>query len=112
MERSFAIRRSVDADQNDVADLEFPDKNDRKTYFGRVLLGAVIETSLLALTATDPERPERILGFAAFDSRPPGDVGDHAVLHAYLLAKYDLPRVRCEREASGVGCRLLHTSAD
>ncbi|TYZ65955.1 hypothetical protein PybrP1_007064 [[Pythium] brassicae (nom. inval.)] len=92
MDRSYAIRRSVDADQNDVVDLEFPDKTDRKTYFGRVLLSSVIETSLLALTATDPERPERILGFAAFDSRPPGEVGEHAALNDYLLSKYDLPR--------------------
>uniref|UniRef100_K3WJG2 Cilia- and flagella-associated protein 61 N-terminal domain-containing protein n=1 Tax=Globisporangium ultimum (strain ATCC 200006 / CBS 805.95 / DAOM BR144) TaxID=431595 RepID=K3WJG2_GLOUD len=92
MERSYVIRRSVDSDHNDVMDVEFPDKNDRKTYFGRVLVSSVIETSFLSLTATDPNRPDRILGFAAFDSKPPGEIGDQAMYHAYLQSKYDLPQ--------------------
>lgn len=100
MDRSYIVRRSVDADQNDVMDLEFPDKNDRKTYFGRVLLSSVIETSLLSLTATDPERPERILGFVAFDNKPPGEIGDRATYNDYLLYKYDLPRVRRQHTIS------------
>lgn len=103
MDRAYAIRRSVDADQNDVMDLEFPDKNDRKTYFGRVLVNALIETSFMTLTATDPERPDRILGFAAFDNRPPGEVGDRASFNDYLFAKYDLSRVRT-RHCVPFGC--------
>lgn len=94
MERAYAIRRSMDADQGELMDLELPEKADRKTYFGRVLMSSVIETSLLSLTATDPDRAERILGFAAFDCRPPGELGEHEGFNAYVDYKYDLPPVR------------------
>lgn len=94
MERAYAIRRSMDADQGDLMDLELPEKADRKMYFGCVLMSSVIETSLLSLTATDPDRAERILGFAAFDCRPPGELGEHEGFNAYVDYKYDLPPVR------------------
>ncbi|RLN88671.1 hypothetical protein BBJ28_00009095 [Nothophytophthora sp. Chile5] len=87
----YAIRRSEDRDQGGVLELDVPNKEARKTYFGRVLLGAVIETSFLALTASDPERPERSLGFAAFDSSPPGELAELPCYPAFLEHKYDLP---------------------
>ncbi|KAG7378070.1 hypothetical protein PHYPSEUDO_010587 [Phytophthora pseudosyringae] len=87
----YAIRRSEDRDQNAVLELDSPSKDARRAYFGRALLGAVIETSFLALTATDPTRPERVLGFAAFDSSPPGELAEAACYPAFLEHKFDLP---------------------
>ncbi|RLN59957.1 hypothetical protein BBJ28_00003590 [Nothophytophthora sp. Chile5] len=108
----YAIRRSEDRDQGGVLELDVPSKEARKTYFGRVLLGAVIETSFLALTASDPERPERSLGFAAFDSSPPGELAELPCYPAFLEHKYDLPP---RQPTAGAASRppvlrhLLHT---
>jgi adenylate kinase len=90
----YAIRRSEDHDQNGVLELDSPSKDARRAYFGRALLGAVIETSFLALTATDPTRPERVLGFAAFDSAPSGELADLTCYPAFLEHKLELPPVR------------------
>ncbi|KAG3162100.1 hypothetical protein PC128_g20671 [Phytophthora cactorum] len=87
----YAIRRSEHGDQNGVLELDSPSKDARRSYFGRALLGAVIETSFLALTATDPTRPERVLGFAAFDSSPSGELAEAACYPAFLEHKFDLP---------------------
>ncbi|KAG2522644.1 hypothetical protein JM18_005971 [Phytophthora kernoviae] len=87
----YFIRRSEDSDQNGVLELDAPSKDARRVYFGRALLGAVIETSFLSLTATDPTRPDRMLGFAAFDSSPPGELADAACYPAFLEHKFDLP---------------------
>ncbi|KUF90701.1 hypothetical protein AM587_10016303 [Phytophthora nicotianae] len=87
----YAIRRSEHGDQNGVLELDSPSKDARRSYFGRALVGAAIETSFLALTATDPTRPERVLGFAAFDSSPPGELADAACYPAFLEHKFDLP---------------------
>ncbi|DAZ99118.1 TPA: hypothetical protein N0F65_008423 [Lagenidium giganteum] len=87
----YAVRRSVEADQNDVVDFEVPTKDDRKVYFGRVLLGNVIETSLLALTVTDAERSDRHVGFATFNDIPPGELAECTPYSAYLEDKYELP---------------------
>ncbi|TMW55487.1 hypothetical protein Poli38472_010369 [Pythium oligandrum] len=91
---AYAIRRAVDADQADVTDLDVPDAATRKRYFGRGLLGAVIETSVLALTATDSERPERVLGFAAFDDKPPTqELSErNEAFRTYLFNRFELPR--------------------
>ncbi|KAF4044691.1 Adenylate kinase domain-containing protein [Phytophthora infestans] len=88
----YAIRRSEHGDQNGVLELDSPTKEARRSYFGRALLGAVIETSFLALTATDPTRPERVLGFAAFDSSPPGELNAAACYSAFLEHKFELPQ--------------------
>ncbi|OWZ21862.1 Adenylate kinase [Phytophthora megakarya] len=87
----YTIRRSEDIDQNGVLELDSPNKDARRSYFGRALLGAVIETSFLALTATDPTRPERVLGFAAFESFPPGELAEATCYPAFLEYKFDLP---------------------
>ncbi|KAL4101477.1 hypothetical protein PRIC1_005229 [Phytophthora ramorum] len=120
----YAIRRSEDRDQNGVLELDSPSKEARRTYFGRALLGAVIETSFLALTATDPARPDRVLGFAAFDNSPSGELADAACYPAFLEHKFDLPPPSAflfltyfahRQTASGVASRppvirhLLHT---
>ncbi|POM71218.1 Adenylate kinase [Phytophthora palmivora] len=87
----YTIRRSEDGDQNGVLELDSPNKDARRSYFGRTLLGAVIETSFLALTALDPTRPERVLGFAAFDSSPPGELAEATCYPTFLEHKFDLP---------------------
>ncbi|KAL3662334.1 hypothetical protein V7S43_012661 [Phytophthora oleae] len=87
----YAIRRSEDRDQNGVLELDSPSKDARRSYFGRALLGAVIETSFLALTATDPTRPDRVLGFAAFDSSPSGELAEFTCYPAFLEHKFELP---------------------
>lgn len=95
MEATYAVRRSQDSDQQEVADLDYPSADDRKSFFGRVLVGDVVETAFLSLTATDPDRPDRVLGLAAFDSTPPGELADAGAsnVHDYLQYKYDLPDV-------------------
>ncbi|KAG1701896.1 hypothetical protein DVH05_010387 [Phytophthora capsici] len=90
----YTIRRSEDRDQNGVLELDSPNKDARRSYFGRALIGAVIETSFLALTATDPTRPDRVLGFAAFDSSPPGELADFTCYPTFLEHKFELPTVR------------------
>ncbi|KAE9098018.1 hypothetical protein PF010_g15732 [Phytophthora fragariae] len=87
----YSIRRSEDRDQNGVLELDSPSKDARRSYFGRALLGAVIETSFLALTASDPTRPERVLGFAAFDTCPSGELNDVSCYPAFLEHKFELP---------------------
>lgn len=87
----YSIRRSEDRDQSGVLELDSPSKDARRSYFGRALLGAVIETSFLALTATDPTRPERVLGFAAFDNSPSGELNDVSCYPAFLENKFELP---------------------
>ncbi|KAL7690721.1 putative cilia-and flagella-associated protein [Plasmopara halstedii] len=87
----YTIRRSEERDQIQVLELDSPSKDARRAYFGRTQVGVVIETSLLALTATDPARPERVLGFAAFDSSPLGEVATEACFPAFLEHKFDLP---------------------
>ncbi|KAG6584602.1 adenylate kinase [Phytophthora cinnamomi] len=87
----YSIRRSEDGDQNGALELDSPSKDARRSYFGRALLGAVIETSFLALTATDPTRPDRVLGFAAFDSAPSGELNDTSCYPAFLEHKFELP---------------------
>lgn len=96
MEASYVVRRSLETDQQEVSDLDYPSADDRKQFFGRVLVGAVVETAFISLTATDPERPDRALGFAAFDSIPPGELAEAGAseVHEYLQYKYDLPHVR------------------
>jgi hypothetical protein len=96
MEASYVVRRSQDSDQQEVTELDYPSVDARKSFFGRVLVGAVVETSFLSLTATEPDRPDRVLGFAAFDSSPPGELADAgaADVHEYLQYKYNLSDVR------------------
>ncbi|GLE09208.1 hypothetical protein PINS_up020799 [Pythium insidiosum] len=90
----YAVRRAVDADQALVSELEAPDAATRKQLFGRATLGAVIETSLLALTATDGSRPDRVVGFAALDDRPSApELSDRVEpLYAFLRDRFVLPR--------------------
>lgn len=87
----YAIRRSEERDENEILELDSPSKDARRAYFGHTQISAVIETSFLALTATDPMRPERILGFAAFDSSPTGELADIACYPTFLEHTFELP---------------------
>ncbi|KAJ0403232.1 hypothetical protein ATCC90586_001639 [Pythium insidiosum] len=89
----YAVRRAVDADQASIAELEFPDAATRKQLFGRSALGAVIETSLLALTACDGSRVDRVVGFVALDDKPSApELSDRAEpFYAFLRDRFALP---------------------
>lgn len=95
----YAVRRAADADQAAVTELDLPDLVTRKRFFGPRIasqLGSVIETSELALTLTDVNYSDRVLGFASFDDKPPPltpEVTDNAEgFREYLQASYTLPR--------------------
>lgn len=95
MEQPFTVRRSTQADQLGIAELEIPEASVRSKLFGKVSTGALIETCSLALTATDVHNPDRLLGFVVFNDTPLGKQHECTSPFARYLNHYrQLPPVR------------------